>query len=121
MPLLRGFLTLLLFLMLGEALRLLFQWPVSGGIIGMLLLSLWAMLSGGVRDDVALASQKLIAILIVLLMPGVVGVFFLGNRFDGQWPAIALALVGGTFLSVLSTLALLRLQLPDSSKARSHD
>lgn len=120
MPLLRGFLTLLLFLMLGETLRLLFQWPVSGGIIGMLLLTLWAMVSGGVRDDLALASQKLIAILILLIMPGVVGVFFLGNQFDGQWLAIGLALVGGTFLSVLSTLALLRLQLPGRAEEEPH-
>lgn len=121
MPLLRGFLTLLLFLMLGEALRLLFQLPVSGGIIGMLLLTIWAMATGGINEDVALASQALIAILILLIMPGVVGVFFLGSHFDGHWIAIACALVGGTFLSVLTTLLLLRVQVPKRVEDADHD
>ena len=40
MPLLRGFLTLLLFLILGELLRYLCNWPVSGGVAGMMLLTL---------------------------------------------------------------------------------
>ncbi|SFM35759.1 CidA/LrgA family protein [Marinobacter zhejiangensis] len=120
MPLLRGFLTLLLFLILGEAMRLLFLLPISGGIIGMLLLTFWAMVSGGISEDLALASQKLIAILILLIMPGVVGVFFLGGHFDGQWLAITLALLAGTFLSVLTTLLILRVQVRPDQEA-SHD
>ncbi len=108
MPMLRGFLTLLLFLILGEGLRFVFNWPVSGGVIGMLLLTSWLMLTGGASDALANASQQLISILILLIMPGVVGVFFLGDRFDGQWIAVVVGLIAGTFLSVLTTLLVLR-------------
>lgn len=121
MPLLRGFLTLLLFLILGELLRYLCNWPVSGGVAGMMLLTLWLMITGDVRDDVAQTSQHLISLLILLIMPGVVGVFFLGNQFDGQWLAIAAALVGGTLLSVLTTLLLLKALVPEKPAELSHD
>lgn len=121
MPALRGFLTLLLFLMFGELLRFVFQWPISGGVIGMMLLTVWLMASGGASDALATTSQQLISILILLIMPGVVGVFFLGNRFDGQWLAVGAALVAGTFLSVLTTLLLLRLLVKNKPPERSHD
>ncbi|MDX1756145.1 MAG: CidA/LrgA family protein [Marinobacter sp.] len=121
MPVLRGFLTLLLFLVMGESLRFVFGWPVSGGVIGMLLLTGWLMLSGGAGEALAGASQQLISILILLIMPGVVGVFFLGGRFDGQWTAVVVALVTGTFLSVLTTLLLLRGLVSKRSSENSHD
>lgn len=108
MPLLRGFLQLTTFLAIGESLRFLLGWPVSGGVAGMLLLTLWLMLTGQVGDGLAQASQSLISVLVLLIMPGVVGVFFLGDRFAGQWFAIGLALVLGTLLSVLTTLILIR-------------
>lgn len=108
MPLLRGFLQLTAFLAIGESLRFLLAWPVSGGVAGMLLLTLWLMLTGQIGDGLALASQSLISVLVLLITPGVVGVFFLGDQFAGQWLAIGLALVLGTLLSVLTTLMLMR-------------
>lgn len=121
MPILRGFLTLLLFLMLGESLRFTFSWPVSGGVIGMLFLTAWLMLTGGPNDSVTNASQQLISLLILLIMPGVVGVFFLGDRFEGQWSAVVIALIAGTFLSVLTTLLLLRQLVPGGSPGADDD
>lgn len=107
MPMLRGFLTLVLFFMLGEALRLVFLLPVSGGVLGMMLMTVTLMLKGSVSDDLAMASQGLISILVLLIMPGVVGVFFSADQFSGQWLAVATALLVGTFLSVLTTLLLM--------------
>lgn len=103
-----GFLSLLLFLLVGETLKFLFGWPVSGGIGGMLLLTVWLVRSGSVSEELAAASRALISALILLIMPGVVGVFFLGSRFSGQWLAIGGALIAGTALSVLTSLLLLR-------------
>ena len=72
MPMLRGFLILVLFFLLGEALRMLFVLPVSGGVLGMILMTLTLMLRGRVSDDLATASQALISVLVLLIMPGVV-------------------------------------------------
>ena len=104
---LRGFLVLVLFFLLGEALQAVFLIPVSGGVLGMMLMTLTLMFKGGISDDLASASQGLISVLVLLIMPGVVGVFFTADQFAGQWLAVAAALLGGTFLSVLSTLWLM--------------
>lgn len=114
MPILRGFLILLGFLLLGESVRFVLNWPISGGVTGMLLITFWLMLTGSVNNDLANASQQLISILILLIMPEVVGVFFIGNQYSGQWLAIGVALILGTFLSVLTTLLLLRYLAEDS-------
>ncbi|WFM71084.1 CidA/LrgA family protein [Halomonas sp. CKK8] len=108
MPVLRGFLWLLGFLLLGEVLVTLTGLPVSAGVVGMLLLTAWLLLHGGSFDDIAAAAQPLIAVLAMLIMPGVVGVFFLVDELAGQWTAILAALVGGTLLSVFTTLWLMR-------------
>ncbi|MDI5919538.1 CidA/LrgA family protein [Halomonas sp. LR5S13] len=108
MPALRGFLWLLGFLLTGEILVTLTGLPVSAGVVGMLLLTAWLLLHGGGFDDIAAAAQPLIAMLAMLIMPGVVGVFFLVDELAGQWTAILAALVGGTLLSVLTTLWLMR-------------
>ncbi|MEX2475321.1 CidA/LrgA family protein [Marinobacter sp.] len=107
MGMLRGFLVLSAFFVLGEILRLLLSLPISGGVLGMILLTAVLMLRGTISDSLAAASQGLISVLVLLIMPGVVGVFFLGDAFAGQWLAIGLALVVGTFLSVLTTLWLM--------------
>lgn len=108
MAVLRGFLVLTLFYLLGEALQRVLLLPVSGGVIGMALMTLSLMLRGQIGEGVAGASQALISVLILLIMPGVVGVFFLGDEFSGQWLAVAVALGVGTLLSVLTTLLLMR-------------
>ena len=108
MPMLRGFLVLVLFFILGESVRLLLALPVSGGVLVMVVITFTLMLKGNVSDDLARASQGLISVLVLLIMPGVVGVFFTANQFSGQWLAVAAALLVGTFLSVLTTLLLMK-------------
>ena len=121
MSMLRGFLTLVLCFMLGEALRLVFLIPVSGGVLGMILMTITLMLKGSVSDDLATASQGLISVLVLLIMPGVVGVFFSADQFSGQWLAVAGALLVGTFLSVLTTLLLLMASLVKAGQRRASD
>ncbi|WP_100639151.1 CidA/LrgA family protein [Marinobacter salexigens] len=121
MPMLRGFLILVLFFLLGEAMRVLFLLPVSGGVLGMIFMTLSLMLRGRVSEDLATASQALISVLVLLIMPGVVGVFFMASQFSGQWLAVAVALLLGTFLSVLTTLLIMKGMLRLSSRGRSND
>jgi len=114
-----GFLILVLFFLFGEALRLVFLVPVSGGVLGMVCMTLTLMVKGSVSDALAKASQGLISVLVLLIMPGVVGVFFTAEQFQGQWLAVAVALLAGTFLSVLTTLLLMKwlVQVGDRSSA----
>ncbi|MBS9405051.1 CidA/LrgA family protein [Halomonas sp. TRM85114] len=112
MPALRGFLWLVGFLLLGQALVWSLRLPVSPGVVGMLAMTLWLILRGRVSEDIQAASQPLIAVLAMLIMPGVVGVFFIAEAFAGQWLAVGVALVLGTLLSVATTLWLMLRFMP---------
>ncbi|GAA3946982.1 CidA/LrgA family protein [Allohahella marinimesophila] len=121
MLLIQGFFALCLFLIVGESVRYSFGWPVSGGVLGMLLLTVYLLARGKVSEDIAIASQHLISILIILILPGVVGVFFLADRFAGQWLTFGVALVLGTLLSVLSTFLIMMVLTRDKSRPSDHD
>lgn len=121
MPMLRGFLILVLFFLFGEALRLVFLVPVSGGVLGMICMTLTLMVTGNVSESLATASQGLISVLVLLIMPGVVGVFFTADQFQGQWLAVAAALLVGTFLSVLTTLLLMKWLVRASQRGQASD
>lgn len=105
---LRGFLILIGFFLVGEMARIGLALPFSGGVLGMLALVLCLMVRGQVSDGLARASQSIISVLVLLIMPGVVGIFFNAEAFNGYWVAIISALAVGTVLSVISTLLLMR-------------
>lgn len=115
MKVLRGFLWLLGFQLLGHAMVELLALPVSHAMGGLLLLLAWLMVRGRLNENVATASQALIPLLAMLIMPGVVGVFFVIDEFSGHWTAVVVALTAGTFLSVLTTLWLMLRFMPKAS------
>ncbi|SDM80945.1 Putative effector of murein hydrolase LrgA, UPF0299 family [Franzmannia pantelleriensis] len=116
MPTLRGFLWLVILLLCGEALVWALALPVSPGVIGMLLLTLGLTLRGRAGSDIQAASQPLISMLAMLIMPGVVGIFFIADEFSSQWLAVAAALLFGTLASVATTLWLmLRFMPPETT------
>jgi putative effector of murein hydrolase LrgA (UPF0299 family) len=104
---LRGFLILIGFFLAGEMARLGLGLPFSGGVLGMLGLVLCLMLRGQVSEGLGSASRSIISVLVLLIMPGVVGIFFNAQAFNGYWLAIISALAVGTVLSVISTLLLM--------------
>lgn len=104
----RGFTQILLFWILGESLQFLTQVPISGNVLGMLLLFAWLMLRQNVSQELERASQTLIAQLSLLLLPGGVGLFFLGQQMDGQWLPVLSAVVIGTLLSMLLCIVLMK-------------
>ncbi|MGO2243220.1 MAG: CidA/LrgA family protein [Halomonas sp.] len=108
MPALSGFLWLISYWQIGEVVIYFTGLPVSSGVIGMLLLCATLAMYGRVPSSIAAAAQPLIALLAMLIMPGVVGVFFIIGELAGQWTAILIALVAGTLLSVVTTLWLLK-------------
>ncbi|MGQ4878964.1 CidA/LrgA family protein [Billgrantia sp. LNSP4103-1] len=115
MKLLRGFLWLLGFQLLGQIVVELLSLPVSHAMAGLLLLLAWLLVKRRLNENVATASQALIPLLAMLIMPGVVGVFFVVDEFEGHWIAIMVALGVGTFLSVLTTLWLMRRFMPEDA------
>lgn len=112
MTLLRGFLWLLGFQLLGQVAVEWLSLPVSHAMAGLLLLLAWLLVTRRLNEGVAAASQALIPLLAMLIMPGVVGGFFVIDEFAGHWTAVMLALVLGTLLSVLTTLWLMRRFMP---------
>lgn len=84
MTLLRGFLWLLGFQLLGQLVVEALALPVSHAMAGLLLLLAWLLVNRGLSDSVATASQALIPLLAMLIMPGVVGVFFVIDEFAGH-------------------------------------
>lgn len=121
MTVIKGFLILLLFLLLGDVIVTSLQLPVSAGVIGMMLVTLWLLMRGRMQNDLAAVSQPLIALLAMLIMPGVVGVFFVVGDYTQYWLAALLALVVGTMLSVLTTLWLMSRLMPTANKPETDD
>ena len=116
-----GLLVLVAFFLLGEAIRVIAQLPVSGGVIGMVLVTLKLMIRGDVSESLASASQALISVLVLLITPGVVGVFFIADQFAGQWLTVVVALVFGTLLSVLTTLWMMKTVAGTEEQEAEHD
>ncbi len=104
----RGLLVLLLFQCLGELIKLATGTVLPGTVIGLLLLLAVLMVTGGPGDGLEKTSEGLIGHLALLLMPPSVGLWFLGDRLDGQWPAIVAALLGGTLVTLLVTTLLMK-------------
>ncbi|WP_210396718.1 CidA/LrgA family protein [Motiliproteus sediminis] len=103
---------ILLFWLLGETLHYLTGIPISGNVLGMLLLFLWLMIRQHLDDQLERTSHTLISLLSLLLLPGGVGLFFLGERMQGQWLPLLLAVVIGTAVSILICLWLMRRLMP---------
>ncbi len=121
MVLLRGFLILVGFFLLGEAVRVLTGVPISAGVLGMVMVTFTLMVRGRVSDSLAEASRGLISVLVLLIAPGVVGVFFIADQFAGHWLSVVVALVVGTLLSALTTLWLMKKTAAGQVKGGHHD
>ncbi|WP_299770182.1 CidA/LrgA family protein [uncultured Pseudoteredinibacter sp.] len=97
----RGLLVLFFFQWLGEWISLATQAPIPGPVIGMLLLLLALLIRQKVSSDLQQSSHMLVQHLSLLFLPAGVGIFFLSEQVLAQWPAIAAAMVVGTFISLL--------------------
>ncbi|MCS2611243.1 CidA/LrgA family protein [Halomonas dongshanensis] len=116
MPALTGFLWLTGLWLGGEVIIHFTALPISSGVIGMLLLCALLIQRQRVPTSIAAAAQPLIGLLAMLIMPGVVGVFFIADELAGQWLAIFGALVLGTAASVVTTLWLLKRLTPTDQR-----
>jgi len=97
-----GLLALLLCQLAGEALSRLFQAPLPGAVLGLLLMTtILLALRGRTPKSLVHASRSLIGVLSLLFVPAGVGVISLGKVVAGQTTAMVVALL----VSVVITLA----------------
>lgn len=102
---------LLLFQLAGEILVLAFALPLPGPVIGMALLFATLALRGGVSDNLRTTANGLLQHLSLLFVPAGAGVMIHFSRIGGEWPAILVALVASTALTLIVTALVLRLLL----------
>ena len=104
----QGFTQILVFWIFGESLNYLTDIPVSGSVLGMIMLFAYLLIRGTVSKQLEHSSQTLISQLSLLLLPGGVGLFFLGERMQGQWIPLLTAIVVGSIISIIASLLLMR-------------
>jgi putative effector of murein hydrolase LrgA (UPF0299 family) len=97
-------LTLILLCQLaGETIVLLSGLPIPGPVLGMLLLLGWLFVRGGIAEEVGRTADALLAHFSLLFVPAGVGVMLHWDRLQGQWLAIAAALLVGTLITLAVT------------------
>lgn len=98
-----AFLLILVFLLLGELISYLFELPVAGNIIGMLLLFValkqkWVKLSA-----VKPASDKLLEFLVLFFIPYGVGLMIYFDLVKEYWLPLSIAVIASTLLTLYIT------------------
>jgi holin-like protein len=113
---LKGLAVLVLFQLLGECLAYVLPIAVPGPVLGMVLL-FFTLRQLSPPDWLVNTAGKLIGMLSLFFIPAGVGIFFLPEAIQQQWPAILAAIIGGTLLSIaltgLTLKALTRTSLND--------
>ncbi|MBK1645406.1 CidA/LrgA family protein [Thiocapsa imhoffii] len=89
--------------LIGETLVLLTGLPIPGPVLGMLLLLVWLFLRGGISESLGRTADSLLAHFSLLFVPAGVGVMLHWERIQGQWLALAVALVLGTLITLAVT------------------
>lgn len=99
---LKGLAVLVLFQLLGEGLAQILPIPVPGPVVGMVLL-FFTLRQLNPPDWLINTAGSLIGLLSLFFIPAGVGIFFLPEALQQQWPAILAAIIGGTLLSIALT------------------
>lgn len=112
-----GFMMLLLFQLMGEAVAHLAHWPVPGPIIGLLLLLAWAWLGGRLNEPTVNVARGLMGNLGLMFVPVAAGILFqLRSLGDAAWH-VAWVVVVATAVTLVATAAVFTLLLRLSAKA----
>jgi holin-like protein len=104
---LRGITLLVAANALGEALRHGFRLPMSGPVLGMMLLFLFFVVRGGVPVGMELTTRPLLRHLPLFFVPAGVGIVTQFGVIGREWRVMALALAVSTILGLLASAAAL--------------
>ncbi|WOX04097.1 CidA/LrgA family protein [Microbulbifer pacificus] len=113
-----GAVLLLAFDLAGRGLTATFALPIPGSVLGMLLLLLALMLLGRVPSGLAIVSEQILRLLVLIFLPASVGIYFVRDLTSGDWLALVAAMVIGTLISFALTAMMLQRLLIGSGKRR---
>lgn len=100
-----GFMVLLLFQVLGEAVAHLAHLPIPGPIFGLLLMLLWSGLGGKLSESSVVVARGLMSNLGLMFVPVAAGILFqLRSLGDDAWH-VAWVVVVATAITLLATAA----------------
>ena len=102
-------LSLLAFQLLGEAFVRLLRLPVPGPVAGMAGLFAVLAIRGRVPEALRTTSDALLQRLMLFLVPATAGLMLQLDRLGRDWVAIAIAGIGGTVVTLVTTALTLRL------------
>ncbi|MFD2111912.1 CidA/LrgA family protein [Thiorhodococcus fuscus] len=89
--------------LLGESLVRLLSLPLPGPVAGMLILFLGLAVRGGIPSEVERAGATLLGHLPLLFVPAGVGVMTHWDLLRDNWPALTVALLLGTLITLVVT------------------
>ena len=110
-----GLLLLLLFQFLGETLVHFSGIPIPGPVMGMVMLLIALLVRSTVLQRVAPAANLLIGNLTLLFFPIGVGIVLEWSRYSAHGAALLAAVIGGTLVTMVLVIALLKKLLGESS------
>ena len=87
-----GLIVFISYMLLGEFIAALLDWPVPGSVLGMLLLFVTLVVRGGVSDSVKQSSEHLLPYLPLFIVPASVGIVNYMDliRLEGHWILLAM-------------------------------
>ncbi|GHC17751.1 hypothetical protein GCM10010082_06280 [Kushneria pakistanensis] len=101
---LKGFMWLMIFLVIGNLLQTVLALPVVGSVLGMLVLFLVLIVRRRSSRSMGVAAGHLIHYFTLLILPSAAGLFFLGTTLTDNWLRLLIAIVLGTLISSVVTL-----------------
>ncbi|HVI06486.1 MAG TPA: CidA/LrgA family protein [Sphingomicrobium sp.] len=96
----QNFLTLLICQVIGELVHRIAGLPLSGPIIGMVILLSWMIVRGGPSTGLRSSADSLLQYLSLLFVPAAVGVIAYMPVLQRQWLPITVALFASTILGM---------------------
>ncbi len=92
----------------GEALQAVFGLPVPGPVLGMVILLIGLAIYRGIPEPLAKVANGILSHLSLLFVPAGVGILLHFSRIQAEWPAIVVALIGSTWLTLIVTATTMR-------------
>ncbi|OUS28094.1 hypothetical protein A9Q98_08120 [Thalassotalea sp. 42_200_T64] len=116
-----GFALLLIFQLLGEMLVIFFELPVSGPVVGIVLLLAALIVKGSVGKPLNTASTTLLGHLSIMFVPISVGLMAHFELLMNEWLAITITLIGSTVIMLASTALMMSFASKFLVKETKHD
>jgi len=95
-----GLIIFISYMLLGEFIAALLDWPVPGSVLGMLLLFITLVVRGGVSDSVRQSSQQLLPYLPLFIVPASVGIVNYMDLIRLEGDLILLAMIVSLIIGI---------------------